>query len=108
MFDSSLFNYKTHGLFYAVRCMIFLRYKQTTTMKKLFNTIKGFLTKVFTPVNISKIIIIFTVGFVSRYLINEYYNINVFTEYCHLISIGFYSIFSIFIVFIHELFTFLI
>lgn len=106
MFDSSLFNYKTYGLFYAVRCMIFLRYKQTTTMKKLFNIIKGFLTKVFTPVNISKIIIIFTVGFVSRYLINEYYNINVFTEYCHLISIGFYSIFSIFIVFIHELFTF--
>lgn len=75
-------------------------------MKKFFNIIKLFLYKLFTPTNISKIIIIFSIGLFARYLINEYLGINVFTQYLSYTSITFYSIFAGFIVFIHELFSF--
>lgn len=75
-------------------------------MKRFFNIITSLLKRIFTPVNLSKVIIIFVVGFTSRYLINEYLGINVFTEYLTLISITYYSVFAAFIIFIHELFSF--
>ncbi len=75
-------------------------------MKKLFNIITTFFKRVFTPVNLSKVLVIFFVGFISRYLINDYFSINVFTEYLTLISVTFYSIFATFVVFIHEYFSF--
>jgi len=75
-------------------------------MKNLFKNLRSFLQRSFTRANISKILIIFIVGFTSRYLINEYYNINVFTDYLSSISIIFYTAFSAFIVFVHEIFTF--
>jgi len=46
------------------------------------------------------------VGILSRYFINEYFNINVFTEYLSIVSIAYYSLFATFIVFTHELFSF--
>jgi hypothetical protein len=76
-------------------------------MKKLHKTLILFFNRLFTVTNLSKILVIFTVGIISRYLINEYLNINVFTEYLSLVSITFYSIFAVFIVFINELFSFL-
>lgn len=75
-------------------------------MKNLFKNLRSFLQRSFTLANISKILIIFIVGFTSRYLINEYYNINVFTDYLNTISLVFYSIFSTFIILIHELFAY--
>ena len=75
-------------------------------MKKLFNISKSFFKKVFTPVNLSKAIVIFLVGFMSRYLINDYLNVNVFTEYLTLVSITFYTVFAAFVVFVHEFFSF--
>lgn len=68
--------------------------------------IKNFFSKLLLPTNISKIIVIFTVGLLSRYLINEYLDVNVFTEYLSLISIAFYSVFATFVVFVNELFSF--
>lgn len=67
---------------------------------------KSFINKLFTPVNFSKVIVIFSVGIISRLLINDYFDTNVFTEYLTYISITFYSVFSVFIVLINELFAF--
>lgn len=75
-------------------------------MKRSFNIITSLLKRFFTPVNLSKTIVIFFVGLTSRYLINEFLGINVFTEYLTLVSITFYSGFAAFIVFINELFSF--
>lgn len=75
-------------------------------MKNLFSNLTLCLTKFFTRTNLSKIIVIFSVGILSRYFINEYFSVNVFTEYLSLISITYYSLFATFVVFIHELFSF--
>jgi hypothetical protein len=72
-------------------------------MKKFLIYLK---IKLFKPINLSKIIVIFLVGISSRYLINNYFNVNVFIEYSSYISILYYSFFSAFIVFISELFSF--
>lgn len=65
-----------------------------------------FFQKLFTKRNLIKLIIIFTVGLVSRYLVNTYFNINVFSEFLHPISIIYYLSMSTFIVFVHELLDF--
>lgn len=75
-------------------------------MKKFYNICIFLFNKIFTPTNLSKIVVIFTAGLLSRYLINEYLNINVFTEYLSLVSITFYSIFAAFVVFVNESFSF--
>lgn len=62
--------------------------------------------KIFTPTNLSKVIVIFIVGLTSRYLINEYLDVNVFKEYLSWVSLTFYSLYATFVVLIHELFTF--
>ena len=80
--------------------------KLFTKMKKKLNTIISLLKRFFTPVNLSKIIVIFLVGFTSRFLINNFLGINVFTEYLTLVSITFYSGFAAFIVFVHEFFSY--
>nr|YP_010526680.1 hypothetical protein OOD12_mgp19 [Pleurocordyceps sinensis]UXR11748.1 hypothetical protein [Pleurocordyceps sinensis] len=66
---------------------------------------KKLLTSFLKPVNLSKVIIIFIVGIISRYSINNYFDINVFIDYSNYISILYYSFFSAFIVFINELFS---
>ena len=74
-------------------------------MQKILNRIKSFLNQLFTPINLSKIIIIFTIGIISRHLINTYLDINVFKDYLTLASLAYYSAFACFITFIHELFS---
>jgi hypothetical protein len=59
--------------------------------------------KIFTKRNLIKLTLIFTVGLISRYLVNTYFNINVFSEFIHPISIIYYFFMSTFIVFVHEL-----
>ena len=39
----------------------------------------------------------FSVGFISRFILNTYFNINVLTDFTHPVSIIFYLIFSLFI-----------
>ena len=65
-----------------------------------------FLAKNFTKSNISKILIIFTVGLITRILVSFYYDVNVFREYYESISIIYYSVMAIFIVVLSELFTY--
>jgi hypothetical protein len=65
-----------------------------------------FLPRFFTSVNISKIIVIFSVGFSLRFLIAYFGGVQVFVEYIHPVSIAFYSFMSIFVVFIGDLFSF--
>jgi hypothetical protein len=56
-------------------------------------------------INISKIILISSVSFISKYLINTYLGINVFTEYLNWISIIYYLGLATFIVLINEFFS---
>jgi hypothetical protein len=58
-------------------------------------------------INIKKVFLIFTVGFISRMFINYCYNINVFEDYTNIISLIYYTLFSCFIVYIKELMFYL-
>lgn len=60
--------------------------------------LKKFLYLTFTRKNITKIIIIFSVGLSTRIFINDYYDINVFNDYFNKISIIYYLFLSSFIV----------
>lgn len=64
------------------------------------------LVKIFTKSNISKVIIIFTVGLISRVFIGLYYDVNVFIEYYKSISLIYYSIMAMFVVVLSEVFTY--
>lgn len=75
-------------------------------MKKFFINLKLLAQKTFTQNNISKVLVIFTIGITSRYLVNDYFDINVFVDYLNQISVVYYSMLATFIVFIHELFAF--
>lgn len=72
-------------------------------MKKFFTQ---FLPRVFTPSNLSKVLLIFFVGLFGRYCIDYFGGINVFVEYLNPVSIAFYSFMAAFAVFISELFSF--
>lgn len=58
--------------------------------------------KMFNRQNITKLFIIFTVGFVSRVLINYIYEINVFIEYTNVISYIYYLIMALFTIIVHD------
>lgn len=62
--------------------------------------------RIFTKSNISKVLIIFTVGLISRIAIGYYYDINVFLEYYRAISLTYYSLMAIFVVVLSEVFTY--
>jgi hypothetical protein len=64
-----------------------------------------FLKSKLTLVNLSKIFIIFFLGFISRISINYFYGLNVFSDFLHPFSITYYFVFASFIVFINELFS---
>jgi hypothetical protein len=72
----------------------------------MFIYIKFIFKRYFTRINISKVIVIYIVGFIFRYLIKIYLGINVSTEYLSIVSIIFYLGFAVFIVFINEFFSF--
>jgi hypothetical protein len=65
------------------------------------------LNKIFTKGNIIKVIVIFSVGLVSRIFISKYYDVNVFIEYYKSISLIYYSLMAIFIVALTEVFTYI-
>ncbi|WP_345624835.1 hypothetical protein, partial [Streptomyces ziwulingensis] len=65
-----------------------------------------FLPRLFTKVNLSKVFSIFAVGFGIRVFISYFFDINVFYDYLHPLSLGYYSFMASFVVFINELFTF--
>ena len=59
-----------------------------------------FFISLFTLRNIVKVSIIFSVGLFSRFLVNYFFDINVFSEFTHYISLVYYFFFSSFIVYI--------
>jgi hypothetical protein len=63
------------------------------------------LIKKFSQINISKIIIIFSIGLIPRIVINCFFDINVFRDFLHPFSITYYIIFASFVVFVNELFS---
>lgn len=70
--------------------------------KTLFTNVYPIISKIFNRSNLNKAVIIFTFGLISRIFILNFFKINVFTDYLHYISLSYYSIFSLFIVLIHE------
>lgn len=64
--------------------------------------ISKLLNRIFTKANLNKFIIIFTVGFISRAVVCYIYNINVYSDFLHNISLIYYFFFSIFTVLVHE------
>jgi hypothetical protein len=66
------------------------------------NKLPLILGNIFTLSNLNKVIIIFIFGFISRVFIAHFYDVNVFTDYLHKISIIYYSFMAGFIVIIHE------
>ena len=62
--------------------------------------------KYFNKKNFLKVIIIFTVGFISRVLVNDFFGINVYFDYLHSVSLIYYALLSIFIVLVHEYLTY--
>jgi len=63
------------------------------------------ITNVFNLTNIIKILVIFSVGFISRIIIYHYLDINVFSEYTNNISILYYLGLSTFSVYFDQLFS---
>ena len=65
--------------------------------------ISVFKEKVWYNVSFRRIFIIFVVGFVSRFFVNSFYDVNVFKEYTSMISLGYYGGMAFFIGFINDL-----
>ena len=86
--------------------MINLWIKLKIVCLSIKNKIPLILGKIFTQSNLNKVIIIFTVGFVSRAFIVNIYDVNVYSQYLDKISLIYYSCFSLFIVIVHELINF--
>ena len=58
---------------------------------------------IFNKVNLTKVVIIFFVGLISRLTINNLYLVNVFIDYTNLISLIYYFSMSCFIVLVHDI-----
>lgn len=65
-----------------------------------------FLSRVFNKGNLSKILIIFIIGFVSRIIVNYVYDINVFTYYIFSISVIYYTFMAFVIILVNEVVSF--
>jgi hypothetical protein len=53
------------------------------------------------------VLVIFVVGFISRVLVNYFWDVNVFVDYLNTISLTYYGMMSIFIVLVNELFSYI-
>lgn len=93
--------------------IILHKYKLVTYLS--FQTIKiqlyklykpDLLARIFTKSNISKVLIIFTFGLMSRIFIGFYYDVNVFLEYYRTISLTYYWLMALFVVILGEIFTY--
>jgi hypothetical protein len=69
-------------------------------MMFLINLIKQ---KVLINSTVRKVLIIFVVGFISRVLVNYFYDINVFKDYTNSISLMYYGIMAFFVGFVGDL-----
>lgn len=56
----------------------------------LLSKILSFWDKIFTFKNLVKVIMIFCVGFASRWFTNEFWDVNLSTNYLHSVSISFF------------------
>jgi hypothetical protein len=74
--------------------------------KYIFLKLKLFCSILFNKRNLSKVFIIFVVGFFSRLLINYYFDLNVFVDYLNIVSLFYYFLMSCFIISVHNLFDF--
>lgn len=63
--------------------------------------------RIFNRLNLSKVLVIFVVGFVSRVLVNYFWDVNVFIDYLNSISLGYYGFMGIFVVLVNELFSYI-
>ncbi len=75
-------------------------------LKNLFIRLINFLPRIFTFINLSTILIVFIVGFFTRFSINYFFNTNVFVDYLSSISIIYYSLFSCFIILTRDFFNY--
>lgn len=71
-----------------------------TTKKE--SKLKKFLEKHLTRKNITKVLIIFIIGFITRVFINEVFDINVFESYRSMVSLAHYSFLAIIVAFYDE------
>ena len=69
---------------------------------KWFISFPGLFIKIFNRQNLIKFFIIFSVGFLFRFFIVSFWNVNVFFEFTHYISLIYYSFMSFFAVVVHE------
>lgn len=58
--------------------------------------------KIFNRFNLTKVFIIFLLGFISRIFVNQYFGVNVFVDYTNYISMIYYLVMSFFVVLVHE------
>ena len=73
---------------------------------KLIYNISSLWNRNFNRLNLSKVLVIFVVGLVSRVLVNNFWDVNVFVDYLNTISLTYYGMMSIFIVLVNELFSY--
>lgn len=69
-----------------VSCVYIYKYVIKFYLTALFSLCK----RIFTKSNVSKVLIIFTVGFVSRVIVSTYHDVNVFLEYYKSVSLIYY------------------
>jgi hypothetical protein len=62
-----------------------------------------FFNLLFNKYTLIKIFSIFIIGVSSRYIVNSYFNTNVFVEFCNIVSIVYFSWFAMVTVFIHQI-----
>src|SRR2546423_1099241 len=60
-----------------------------------------FISRVFSRLNFTKVLIIFAVGLISRVIVNYVYDINVFKDYTNVISLTYYGGFAWFVGFVN-------
>ena len=70
-------------------------------------SISSLWNRIFNRLNLSKVLVIFVVGFVSRVLVNYLWDVNVFVDYLNSISLGYYGFMAIFVVLVNELYSYI-
>lgn len=61
-----------------------------------------FVERLFNRVTLTKVFLIFSIGYLSRLFIHSYYDVNVFVDFSTTISLVYYSIFSFVVVVVGE------
>jgi hypothetical protein len=72
---------------------------------KLIYNISNFLKRNINRLTLSKVLVIFVVGLLSRVLVNNFWDVNVFVDYLNSISLIYYGFMSIFVVIVNELYS---